>query len=162
MLAAVAHLAKSGQPLHHLTIATDPVQSCTLGIKLAKRTGKTKLIHLSVICSLQSSLCLGVPAASGLTSGLPTPVLRTQGQAHTHTDQHTNTSLPPRMDERQQAGQTRHRLGSVEGYTWSCQKLNLGSAPAQFFPPQQFKIEEWYAISCGQFVTVDSQCLDTI
>lgn len=144
MLAAVAHLAKSGQPLHHLTIATDPVQSCTLGIKLAKRTGKTKLIHLSVICSLQSSLCLGVPAASGLTSGLPTPVLRTQGQAHTHTQQ------------------TRHRLGSVEGYTWSCQKLNLGSAPAQFFPPQQFKIEEWYAISCGQFVTVDSQCLDTI
>lgn len=93
MLAAVAHLAKSGQPLHHLTIATDPVQSCTLGIKLAKRTGKTKLIHLSVICSLQSSLCLGVPAASGLTSGLPTPVLRTQGQAHTHTQ--TSTQTPP-------------------------------------------------------------------
>lgn len=37
-----------------------------------------------------------------------------------------HTCLPPRMAERQQAGQTRHCLGSAERYAWSCQELNLG------------------------------------
>lgn len=84
----------------------------------------------------------------------------TGARTPTHAD--TRKSPPPRMDERQQAGQTRHGFGSVEGYTWGCQQLNLGSAPLQFFPPQQFKMWKRYAISCGQFVTVDSQNLDTI
>lgn len=162
MLAAIACPAGSSEPLHHLTITTDPLQSYTRWRKLVK-TWQNKA-HSSC-CHLQSPANLLSRCPSCVWTDLrvaSTCSAQTGTGAHTPTHTDTHKSLPPRMDERQQAGQIRHRFGSVEGYTWSCQQLNLGSAPLQFFPPQQFKMGKRYAISCGQFVTVNSQCLDTI
>lgn len=114
----------------------------------------------SSCCHLQSPAVLLSRYPSCVWTNLRQHLSCTDRDSYTHTGRHI--SLPHRMNERQQARQTWHRLGSVEGYARSCQKLNLGSAPSQFFPPQQFKMEKRRVISCGHFVALYSQCLGMI
>lgn len=92
MLVAVTRPAESSQPLHHLTVTTDPVQSCTLWIKLAK-TWQNKA-HSSC-CHLQSpavslSRCPSCIWADREVAN--TCPAQTETGVYTHTHKLTHTS----------------------------------------------------------------------